>query len=268
MTNPSRSLSQGRLARAGSSLRVERARMAANPPTPMGVMAASAPPAIMTSASPCWMMRKESPMEWALVVQAVAVASFGPLAPTRMETCPAARLTMEAGMKNGRDLARAAFEERGVLALDHVESADAGADVDADHLGVFGRDLQLRHFHRFVGGGDGEVNEAAHLLYFFFLDEVERVEVANLGGNLAGKGGGVEGGDAADAAFAGEQRLPYRFGSLAHGADQADAGDDDSARQIELPPFFCERPQGLKPGVYRAVLRGPEGPLFHGDARI
>jgi len=35
----------------GSSLRVERARMAANPPTPMGVMAASAPPAIITSAS-------------------------------------------------------------------------------------------------------------------------------------------------------------------------------------------------------------------------
>src|ERR1019366_4090650 len=104
MTKPSRSLSQGRLARAGSSLRVERARMAANPPTPMGVMAASAPPAIITSASQCWMMRKESPMEWALVVQAVAVASFGPLAPNLMETCPAARLTMEAGIKKGEIL--------------------------------------------------------------------------------------------------------------------------------------------------------------------
>ena len=55
--------------------------MAANPPTPMGVIAASAPPAIITSASLCWMMRNESPMECALVVQAVAVASFGPLAP-------------------------------------------------------------------------------------------------------------------------------------------------------------------------------------------
>src|ERR1039458_2533715 len=104
LTKPSRSLAQGRLARAGSSLRVERARMAANPPTPMGVMAASEPPAIITSASPCWMMRKESPMEWALVVQAVAVASLGPLAPKRMETCPAARLTMAAGMKNGEIL--------------------------------------------------------------------------------------------------------------------------------------------------------------------
>src|SRR5208282_6548026 len=50
------------------------------------------------------MMRKESPMEWALVVQAVAVASFGPLAPSRMETWPAARLTIAAGMKNGEIL--------------------------------------------------------------------------------------------------------------------------------------------------------------------
>src|SRR5208337_796515 len=104
ITKPSRSLSQGRLARAGSSLRVESARMAANPPTPMGVMAASEPPAIITSASWCWMMRKESPIEWALVVQAVAVASFGPLAPNLMETCPAARLTMAAGMKKGEIL--------------------------------------------------------------------------------------------------------------------------------------------------------------------
>src|SRR6267143_3306270 len=104
ITKPSRLRSKGRLAFSGASLRMESARMAANPPTPMGVMAASEPPAIITSASPCWMMRMESPIEWALVVQAVAVASFGPLAPKRMETCPAARLTMAAGMKKGEIL--------------------------------------------------------------------------------------------------------------------------------------------------------------------
>jgi hypothetical protein len=43
MMNPSRSLSEGRLARSGSSLRVDKAFMAAKPPTPNGVMAASAP---------------------------------------------------------------------------------------------------------------------------------------------------------------------------------------------------------------------------------
>src|SRR5208282_2267291 len=49
-------------------------------------------------------MRKESPTEWALVVQAVAVASLGPLAPKRMEMWPAARLMMAAGIKNGEIL--------------------------------------------------------------------------------------------------------------------------------------------------------------------
>ncbi len=60
--------------------------MEAKPATPSGVMEASVPPAIMASASPRWMMRKASPMEWALVVQAVAVASLGPRAPYLMET--------------------------------------------------------------------------------------------------------------------------------------------------------------------------------------
>jgi len=75
--------------------------MAANPPTPMGVMAASVPPQIITSAAERWMSLKESPTAWALEEQAVQVAEFGPLAPWRMEMWPAARLTMEAGMKKG-----------------------------------------------------------------------------------------------------------------------------------------------------------------------
>ena len=81
MTNPSRSLSKGRLALSGSSLRLDSARMAANPPTESGVTAASDPPAMITSASPCMIMRTESPIEFADVAQAVAVAEMGPLAP-------------------------------------------------------------------------------------------------------------------------------------------------------------------------------------------
>jgi hypothetical protein len=73
------------------------------------------------------------------------------------------------------------------------------------------------------------VDEAAHLLHFFFLDELEGIEVADLGGDLAGKGGDVEGGDAVDAALTGEQRLPDGVGGVADGTDQADAGDDNPA---------------------------------------
>jgi len=109
----------------------------------------------------------------------------------------------------------------------------------------------VRGFDGFVGGGDGEVNEASHLLHFFFLDEVEGIEVADLGGDLTGEGGGIEGRDAIDAALAREQRRPDLAGGVAQGADQADAGDDDASlmirRQIILRIAF---PQGLKPNVF------------------
>ena len=81
ITKPSRCASNGRLARVGSSLRVERERAAANPPTLSGVMAASAPPQIMASASLRWMILKASPMACADAEQAVAVAELGPRAP-------------------------------------------------------------------------------------------------------------------------------------------------------------------------------------------
>ena len=49
--------------------------------TPMGVIAASAPPAMTTSASSRSMVRNALPTECALVVHAVDVDSFGPSAP-------------------------------------------------------------------------------------------------------------------------------------------------------------------------------------------
>ena len=53
-----------------------------------------------------------------------------------METWPAARLTIEPGMKKGEILRGPPAEHGGVLSLDDIESADAGADVDADALAV------------------------------------------------------------------------------------------------------------------------------------
>ena len=54
--------------------------MEQKPPTPRGVIAASEPPAIMTSASPRWMSRKESPTAWAPLAQAVAATTdAGPI---------------------------------------------------------------------------------------------------------------------------------------------------------------------------------------------
>ena len=67
-------------------MRVDIARIAAKPATLIGVIADSAPPQIIASASPRWMILKLSPMAWAPAEQAVAVAEFGPFAPVRIET--------------------------------------------------------------------------------------------------------------------------------------------------------------------------------------
>ena len=100
-TKPSRSLSQGREAVAGSSLRVDRARAAAKPPTPRAEMVDSEPPATITSASPYWIKRAARPMLCKPVVQAVTAATLGPLRLNRMLKCPEIILMMEPGTKKG-----------------------------------------------------------------------------------------------------------------------------------------------------------------------
>ncbi|MNC84743.1 hypothetical protein D3C83_03090 [compost metagenome] len=85
-------------------MRVERARAAQNPPTPSGETVDSAPPAIITSASPYSMIRPDSPIQWVAVVQAVTIARLGPLNPYRMERLPEIILMMVPGTKNGEIL--------------------------------------------------------------------------------------------------------------------------------------------------------------------
>jgi len=68
-TNPSRFASNA-AGVPGSSVRVE-ARLAANPPTPIGVMVASVPPQIIISAAPRSIILNESPMACAEAEHAV-----------------------------------------------------------------------------------------------------------------------------------------------------------------------------------------------------
>ena len=75
--------------------------------------------------------------------------------------------------------------------------------MDADAFVILRGDLQARHLHRFIGCREGKVDEASHLLDFFLLDEIQRIEVGDFGRDLAGEGRGIEGCNAADAARAG-----------------------------------------------------------------
>ena len=78
--------------------------MAAKPLSPMGVMAASLPPVIITSASSYWMARKASPMALVALAQAVTTAALGPRRPNSMESCPLAALAISLGMVKAETL--------------------------------------------------------------------------------------------------------------------------------------------------------------------
>ncbi len=101
ITKPSRSLSNGREAVSGDSLRVESAPITFMPAIANETMAASAPPAIITSAAPRRMIAAASPRAFVPVAQAVATAMLGPRAPTRMAIMPAALSEIIIGTRKG-----------------------------------------------------------------------------------------------------------------------------------------------------------------------
>ena len=63
-------------------------------------------------------------MACAPVWQAVATAEFGPFAPSRTETCPAARLMIEEWIRTGHPIG-AALEQGAMLAFNHLEPTDS-----------------------------------------------------------------------------------------------------------------------------------------------
>ena len=67
------------------------------PPIEVGEEPRSAPPATITSASPCWIMRMATPMEWLEVAQADTAEKLGPLRPRMMLSWPGSMLMMVLG---------------------------------------------------------------------------------------------------------------------------------------------------------------------------
>ena len=90
-----------------------------------------------------------------------------------------------------------------MLTLDYIESTDSGSDVNADAGREFVTDLQAGGFHCLICGGYRQMDEARHLLQFFFVDELQRIEILDLGRDLAGEIGAIELCNAGNAALRG-----------------------------------------------------------------
>src|SRR5579872_1424120 len=104
MMNPSRPRSNRLLARSGWSLRVLIAFIEQKDAYANGVIAASLPPAIMTSASPRLIAFAASPRAWVPDAQADTTPKFGPRAPTSIATRPEHMFPMSEGMVKGDTL--------------------------------------------------------------------------------------------------------------------------------------------------------------------
>jgi len=75
-----------------------------NPAIPKGITAASLPPAIITSKYPSLIALKASPILFAALAHAVTLLIATPLNPYSIAMFPAARLIIDAGIKNGLNL--------------------------------------------------------------------------------------------------------------------------------------------------------------------
>src|SRR4029077_4561835 len=101
MMKPSRSLSNGRLAFSGSSLRKLKAFIAEKPATPSGGIVASHPPARKISASPYLIGRQASPSEWPPVAHAETMQMLGPFKSKARETRALAAFPIMLVIANG-----------------------------------------------------------------------------------------------------------------------------------------------------------------------
>jgi hypothetical protein len=84
------------------------------------------------------------------------------------------------------------------------------------------------------------MDEAAHLLDFFFLDEFRGIEILDFARDLGIEERGIESLNAGDAGLASQQALPVLLGGVADSAQEADARNYDSAgnKEVLLPGFI------------------------------
>ncbi len=73
-----------------------------------------------------------------------------------------------------RHTRRSLRDEFAVLSLDHFEGADAASNIDTNPFSIFRRDMKRSLSRRVAGGGHRELDETAHFLHVFSLNELFR----------------------------------------------------------------------------------------------
>ena len=170
-----------------------------------------------------------------------------------------------------RDPRGPSLQQRGVLALDDLEPANAAADDHAGACGAGSVERQGRRLDRHAGRSDGKVDEPRGVPDLLALEIVLRGEALHLGGDAAAVSRGVEQGDPFDARRPGAKRGPGRVDADAHRADDAKPGDGNS---MTIDPASHadgglrrndDRTAPARGRAFRCRPRGIDGPGGAGD---
>ena len=190
-TNPSRPWSNGREAPAGSSLRVESARMAAKAPTKASKMGASEPPAIIISASPRRMISVPSPMACAAAGAGADRRVRRPLRPEDDGDLAGGHVADGHGDEERADAVGTAGGRDGDLLHQRARAAHARRHQRAGLLGhgalEAGRQAGLGH--RLPRRHQGELGEAVGAPQLLAVEDAGGVQVLHLAGDAAGEAG-------------------------------------------------------------------------------
>ncbi len=164
-------------------------------------------------------------MLWVPVEQAVTMHMLGPLAPSSMAIWPEAVSGSMLAMKKGlTDLGP--LVSQGADGLGHERrAADAGAEDDADVLGVVGVDDEPGIGQRLLGRGHAEDDVLVGATDGLEVHPVLGLEVVDLTGCVAGGHLGIPARDALQAGVALDDVVPGGGDVTADGADDAEAGD-------------------------------------------
>ena len=201
--------------------------MALKPAIPTREIAASLPPASMTSARPRRIASIPSPIAIVEAAQAVHWDESGPFVPSSIETRAAPMFGMMAVIEKGLTRPGSALDERFADALERLEAAHRGRDGDADPFALL-LDLQPSVYPCLMRRGNDHLREPVHTPRLLALDPLRRLEALGLAGERDREAGGVERRDRAGRPYTCDELLPTRPHVVTQRRHRAQPGDHDS----------------------------------------
>src|ERR1019366_7472611 len=137
-----------------------------------------------------------------------------------------------------REPAGTAFEQNFELLGGGGQTADAGADDDADFVAVFPVGVESGIEQRLVPGENAELRITIRPPDFLWRRKRrQRIKMFHLAGDLRGERRRVERGDAVNAALAGDEFAPENIELMSQRGDDAQTGDDHAP----VYPVACHK---------------------------